>query len=582
MDNPNAALRVCVNGHQSRDAAARFCIVCGTPLGAPAPPKNAVPPPNAGHPNAAPPKVAAAPPKTPVSPPKTPVSQPPVAPVSKPPEVARPANSPPPKTPVPPPPNNYPPNHHSPPAFNPNPPPFDPNYHGQPNQPSFQPPPFTAPHPPSPAPSEYPPPVRCEPVQYAPIQPAPAPSCRTCGGDGRGLAPKMLVCPECRWLRPLVPGYAVETAAFQWSEDGKAMSALRAVKVLTSAAQAISDKVGRPWIESMFNAVRLGENQLPKVYGTAVHAARILGMTHMPDVYVSGEVMWDCRTYGSDKSAFIVIGTALATNFQGLDLLFLLAREMGHCRAGHALWKTVIKFLLGEQGPRKGLLGGGILNALNPTHLIEGAIEMPLLGWARQAEITADRAGLLAVGSEEVARRVLLSWTLKSAFLYKQINVEAWLAQQADGDDHISKLSELTTSATPYITRRLKLMDEFAKSPDLRRWRQLIRQYTAKPKPAPVLPPAEKAPPDVKPAPPAAAKPAPPKNRELKIKCAACGTPMRVPLGAFEGRPQIKVRCPNKGCAKIATLKKGARPAAANRPPDVPSKAERSLNYDNE
>ena len=62
----------------------------------------------------------------------------------------------------------------------------------------------------------------------------------------------------------------------------------------------------------MFNGVLLSEKQLPQVYFQAVHAARILGMAYMPDVYVTGELMWDCRTYGSDKDSFVLMGLALA------------------------------------------------------------------------------------------------------------------------------------------------------------------------------------------------------------------------------------------------------------------------------
>ena len=96
-------------------------------------------------------------------------------------------------------------------------------------------------------------------------------------------------------------------------------------------------------------------------------------MPYMPDVYVSGDRMWESMTYGSDNSAFIIIGTALLNNFRGDDLLYLLARELGHCRAGHALWKTVSTFLLGQQGPRKGMMAGGLLNLLDVKHLVEGA-----------------------------------------------------------------------------------------------------------------------------------------------------------------------------------------------------------------
>jgi hypothetical protein len=66
-----------------------------------------------------------------------------------------------------------------------------------------------------------------------------------------------------------------------------------------------------------------------------------------------------------------------------------------------------------------GLLSNGLLNAINPVKLIEGAVEMPLMAWSRQSEITADRAGLLAVGDEALARRVLLAWSIRSARLLK-------------------------------------------------------------------------------------------------------------------------------------------------------------------
>ena len=409
------------------------------------------------------------------------------------------------------------------------------------------------------------------PVNY--IQPS---QCYTCGGNGRGLEEKTLVCKECRWLRPLVPGYGIDVTAFQWAADGKAMNALRAIKPLNAAAKAVSEKVGRRWIESTFNSVLLGENQLPEIYAQAVKAARIIGMSNMPDIYLSGERAWDCLTFGTDKDSFVIIGSALAGNFQGDEMLFLLAREMGHCRVGHALWNTVTRFLLGEQGQQKGIMSGGIFNAiLNPAALIEGAIEVPLLAWARQSEITADRAGLLTVGDEQIARRVLLTWSLKSAFMYKQINIEAWLEQQAADDNNFSKLSELTTSSTPYITRRLKLLNEFAGSPDLQRWRGLISGFIKQ-----TEPPLKQSAPPVEQTAPTVHKPKPPTDDKeiLKVKCATCQTPMRVPLKVLEGKKELPVKCPNKQCGQITRLKKNVKPAQKIEAAK-PSKIEENLNY---
>jgi Zn-dependent protease with chaperone function len=387
--------------------------------------------------------------------------------------------------------------------------------------------------------------------------------CKSCGGDGKNLDEKVLVCRECQWLRPLAPGYGLVPEAFQWAEDGKAMAALRAITPLKMAAEMVSDKVGSRWIETMFNGVLLSEKQLPQVYFQAVHAARILGMSYMPSVYVSGELMWDCRTYGSDKDSFIIMGSALATNFRGPELLFLFAREMGHCRTGHALWKTVIRFLIGEQRTKSGIMGGGLFGALgkvlSPSALLSEAIEVPLMAWARQAEITADRAGMLALGNEEIVRRVLLSWALKSPILQRQINVGEWLKQQAGNDDDMTKLSELINSTTPYITRRLKLLSQFAASPELERWQTIIKSHTQKAKP------------------PETSK----KEEDIRLKCASCGTPMRIPAKVFAGKSQLSIRCPDAKCGKTTYLKKKVNPAPKG---DEISKKEqreieRNLNY---
>lgn len=353
------------------------------------------------------------------------------------------------------------------------------------------------------------------------------------------------------------------------------MSALRSVKPLNAAAKAVSEKVGRRWIEVTFNGVLLGEKQLPHIYAQAVRAARILGMTHMPDVYLSGERAWDCLTFGSDTDSFVVVGSALAGNFQGVDMMFLLAREMGHCRAGHALWKTVIRFLLGEQGPSKGFMAGGIFNAiLSPSALIGGAIEVPLLAWARQAEITADRAGLLAVGDEQVARRVLLSWSLKSSLIFRQMNIEAWLEQQAEDDGGYSRLSELTTTSTPYIGPRLKLLTEYARSPELAYWRKMIsdsiRQAAPKALPQGAQPQGVQTQPAKTPARPDV----------IRLKCAACQTPMRVPLKVLAGKTELPVKCPNPKCGKITRLKKSVRPAAKAAVAPKPKPNQENMSYD--
>lgn len=367
--------------------------------------------------------------------------------------------------------------------------------------------------------------------------------CRSCSG-GQSLPDETQVCTECRQLRPLSADYHVDLASFQWAFDGQAMAKLKTIGPLNSMAKKVSDQIGRRWIETTFNGIRTSSRQMPNVYKPAVHAARLLGVNKMPDVYVSGERPWDALTFGSDESAFIVIGSALVGSFRGPELGFLFAREMGHIRAGHALWKTVIRFLVGEHNPRSGLMKNGIVGLLDPGKWIEGAIEVPLLNWARQAEITADRAGLLALGHAGIARRVLLSWSLKSPMLYRFVNQQAWLEQQdEDAADEGIRLTEMVTSSTPYISRRLKLLAEYAEGREFQSARQRIGSIPAN---APEATDQESLadPPDE----PVSDRPA----GKPYVSCPDCQQKIRIPVQ--EGKERLALRCPNSTCRRVIQL----------------------------
>ncbi|MEI9969031.1 MAG: M48 family metallopeptidase [Terracidiphilus sp.] len=407
------------------------------------------------------------------------------------------------------------------------------------------------------------------PANPAPIATKQAPACKVCRNTGAGLSEDTIVCPECGWLRPLLPGYTLDRSVFLWAQDGQAMTKLQSISALHTAAKSISEKVGRPWIESTFNGIRLGPRQFPDIWIRAVLAARILGLPKMPDVYISGDSQWNTYTYGTDTSAFVVLGTAILNNFQNDDLLFVLAREMGHCRAGHALWKTVARFLAGDDSVHKGLLSGGVLNAisLSPTKWIQDAVDLPLMAWSRQADITADRAALLAIGDEAMARRVLLAWSIRSSRLLKQVNIEEWMKQEEGSDDQMTRFSEMTTSASMYTTRRLRLLGQAAREPELMRWSQSIqpirKRLTPPPQPpisgltaaAPVVrrplpapgtvPAAGQVPGSLArsvPGPVSGPVPAAAPSDSVRVICNKCQGAMRVPFAVLRGKTSLAVR----------------------------------------
>jgi Zn-dependent protease with chaperone function len=254
------------------------------------------------------------------------------------------------------------------------------------------------------------------------------------------------------------------------------MGDLTAIGPLSDAARELSNRIGRPWLEATVSGVRLGPNQLPEVFNEAAGAARIVGLERMPDIYVSGDSSWEANTLGSDTSAFVVLSTTLA-EMRGDELRFLLGREMGRVAAGHALWRTVLQVMSGKTQVNRTILGQGVLAFLNPAKFVESAVQAPLMAWARQAEITADRAGLLVVGRYDVARKAILQWALKSMPIYDRLNLDEFERQLLDADERTAQVSEWTMSSTPYLGRRLRLAREFCHSDQLSRWRAVIQPF---------------------------------------------------------------------------------------------------------
>ena len=328
--------------------------------------------------------------------------------------------------------------------------------------------------------------------------------------------------------------------AFLWRLDADAMNTLSGIGPLNSAAHGLSEKIGRPWFEASVNGLRLSEQQLPDIFELAIKAARIVGLQHLPEIYISGQQMWDSVTMGSQTSSFVALGSVL-TNFRGDDLLYLIGREMGHARAGHALWNTVVQLLAGRQPGNRSLMSDGMLSFLSPTKLIESGINAPLMAWQRHSAITADRAGLLCVGDLEVARRVTLQYTLHSFPIAARINREAWMAQEDASDDSAMQASEFAMTSTPYAARRLKLAREFHASAEFQGWRRVIEHWS--PKPAPKTVQAAPTPPK-----------APPQQDMEKLTCIACKTVMRVPKAKLAGTEPVNVRCPNPDCGKVLKI----------------------------
>ena len=270
-------------------------------------------------------------------------------------------------------------------------------------------------------------------------------------------------CPDCKTLRGISLTYQIPPQELEHPSMQQMNNLLRQSTSLTTTAQMISKKVGKPWYESLFNSILTSENQYSRIYELSYIAARRIGMKTMPSVYIEADRGYQTATYGSDQDSFVNIGTFLPRLLNDRELLFVLGHELGHLISNHALWTTVSMFLVGQH--RSTVMSDGLLSYFsNPLKIVEQGVESVISSWMRVADLTADRAALLVVGDFDIAKRVLFLLYFKSRRELQDINLDEWVKQQMTQDAGAQKLSEFG-SPTPYLGSRLKELQSFYQSP---------------------------------------------------------------------------------------------------------------------
>jgi Zn-dependent protease with chaperone function len=373
---------------------------------------------------------------------------------------------------------------------------------------------------------------------------------RHCTQCGRLVAEAAVGCPGCGFLLRLKDGYQLLPGEFEHPSMQSMNQALRRSLVLNRLAEAVSQKVGKPWYESCFNSVQATEKQYARVYELAMIAAQRVGFPRVPAVYIEADRGYQSNTYGTEKDAFVNIGTFLPKLLNDRELLFVLGHELGHLKSRHALWMTVSMFLVGQA--RGNLMTEGILSFVsNPLKIIESGVESVITNWMRVADLTADRAALLVSGDIALARRTLFLLYFRSRRELDEVDVDEWTRQQEAQATTMSKISQIMTSSTPYLGLRLRALGEFYASPRYAELRNRVESGAGLDL-APIFDDKGNLKKFAKPAkaPGKAAPPAPkPPARKVQLAegaCPKCGARFALPLGSLPDKPTVDLNC--KSC----------------------------------
>lgn len=232
----------------------------------------------------------------------------------------------------------------------------------------------------------------------------------------------------------------------------RAMRTLRPVEI--AVAQTV--KLSKEFLthDLLGNAVKVGPRQFPRIHRIASECAATLGIA-TPQVYIVPEIgSINAATYGVDSDSFIMVHAATVDALSDEELRFVIGHECGHIQNSHVVYLTTLHMLrLVLQAAAAGVL---LAPVLMPATLA-------LQSWARAAEVTCDRAGLLCCKNPTVATHSFVKLAIGSRRLFEQMNVDAYLDQLKEAKDGYGRMGELQRSH-PYLTRRIEALRAFAES----------------------------------------------------------------------------------------------------------------------
>ena len=210
------------------------------------------------------------------------------------------------------------------------------------------------------------------------------------------------------------------SAAFEHPSDKAALETIKNIplidKVFRKFFELGLERIMR--IQLMGQAIHVSPRQCSKIYQLFKEAADTLDM-HEPDLFLVSNPTINAFTFGADRP-FIVIHSALVDLLDEDELMAVLAHELGHVKAGHALYRSIAQTLSQLASQIFGL--GGIASM---------GLTASLYDWQRKSELTADRAELLVMQDIDVCLRLHMKLAGGSRSIYAQTNHQEFL-QQAD------------------------------------------------------------------------------------------------------------------------------------------------------
>ncbi|KJK58419.1 M48 family metallopeptidase [Saccharothrix sp. ST-888] len=262
--------------------------------------------------------------------------------------------------------------------------------------------------------------------------------------------------------RERFPG--ISTRAWEHPADRSALVSLRKLSGFDEVLKKLAGLVSERSIRLMFlaTAVRTGERQFPELHAMVRDAAYVLDLERVPDLYVTQDPAVNAMCIGMDTPV-IVVTSGLVELLDEEELRAVIGHEVGHAMSGHAVYRTML-LILTNIATRIAWLPLG--------NLAITAVITALKEWFRKAELSCDRAGLLAGQDLQASMRGLMK--LAGGHNLAEMNVDAFLEQAEEyekaGDlrDGVLKLLQVLPQTHPFAVVRVAKLKKWAESEEYR------------------------------------------------------------------------------------------------------------------
>ncbi|MGE0550651.1 MAG: M48 family metallopeptidase [Kofleriaceae bacterium] len=254
-----------------------------------------------------------------------------------------------------------------------------------------------------------------------------------------------------RWLavrRGSMEQQLREGAAYAFSGERKFRRNLALARPVTMAIEATT----RLWrdaarSELLAEAVKVSDIQYPRVYEAAKQAGAALRV-RVPVVFAAPSQAIKVKVLGTDDAPHLIVNLKLAETLDDVELVAAIAHELGHLQNGHILYATALHYLTHSA-------------AFFVRWMVQPAI-LTLQAWSRRAEVTCDRAALLAVRDldKTLTAMVKLELGLDQSAAF---SAEDYLKQPPDPTRGLGRYAELFRSH-PYVAKRIQALRLFAES----------------------------------------------------------------------------------------------------------------------